>query len=115
MVNKKSLLNLSHAGRPKGTKNGFSILDLQKAVKLVERKKRIDFWEHAVNRALVNDSVLIKLIDKFIPSKNEHTGKDGADLIPGMVQFVNLPLKYANENKKAKKETTGTGTNSLAT
>jgi len=97
MIKKKKYdpsINLTNAGkgRPKGSKNKFGIADLEKAISNIEKKKKIKFWEHVVSRALVNDSVLAKLIDKFIASKNEHTGAGGLplDFISGIkVEFIN--------------------------
>ena len=52
-------------GRPKGSSH-LKCLEVAMAAKAKDKKT---LWEHAVDRAYLNDSVLIAIIKKFIPDK----------------------------------------------
>lgn len=55
-------------GRPKGTKNNFTIDTFKLALQKVEKKDGVNLLEHFIHRALLSDKVLIVLINKLIPN-----------------------------------------------
>lgn len=57
------------AGRPKGTKNYLTLLE--EALKKYETEKGKDLFERLIERAFVNDNVLLNVIKKFIPDKTQ--------------------------------------------
>ena len=52
------------AGKPKGALSEITLL--KKAIAKVENNKKISLYEHAIERAYVNDSVLIAILKKLI-------------------------------------------------
>lgn len=54
-------------GRPKGTKNKYSIADLAAAVKVVEKRKKVSILETFVERALTSDVIMVALMRKILP------------------------------------------------
>lgn len=56
-------------GRPKGSISLFTIDRLEKAIKRVEKEKKVDIYEHFIKRALESDAVLIALMRKVLPDK----------------------------------------------
>ena len=77
-INGKS--NNPNGRPPKG--NAF-VEQLAKAIKVVEKAKGKSLMQHAIERAYVEDTVLIALLRKVLPDeiKNEITGKDGGAII----------------------------------
>ena len=68
-------------GRKKGTFNAKDLL--LKAIKSVEKEKRITLFVHAVRMAFKDKAVLLKILDKIIPVDNiEHTAIVINNLIP---------------------------------
>jgi len=57
-------------GRPKGSKNKLT-LDLQKAIREVEKEKDKSLFKHFVERAYRNDAVLVALVKKLLPDKTQ--------------------------------------------
>lgn len=57
-------------GRPKGSKNYLTLLE--EAIKNYETVKGKKLFERLIERAFINDTVLINVIKKFIPDKT-HT------------------------------------------
>jgi hypothetical protein len=53
-------------GRPKGSKNTFTINSFRQAIRKVEEEDRINVLEHFVRRALSSDTVLIALMNKVM-------------------------------------------------
>ena len=56
-------------GRPKGSKNYLTLLE--EALKKYETEKGKDLFERLIERAFVNDNVLLNVIKKFIPDKTQ--------------------------------------------
>lgn len=64
------------SGNPKGRKPGKSeFACLKEAIKKVESRKKQSLYEHAVERAFVDDKVLVALINKLVPNTH-HVGND---------------------------------------
>jgi len=70
-------------GRPKGTDY---IRQLEAAIHEVEKEKGKSLWKRLVERAFVNDTVLIAITKKFVADKN-HTEITGNDDGPIIVKF----------------------------
>jgi len=66
-------------GRPKGSRNYFSIAELKRAIKDVEELYHEDFLQHAVKRAYESDRVLVALLKKLIPDAQPTGIDDGID------------------------------------
>lgn len=54
-------------GRPKGSRNTFSIIDLEDAIRVVEKKKRRKLLRHYVEQAYEDNNVLNALMKKLVP------------------------------------------------
>lgn len=85
-------------GRPKGSQN--YITQLEEAIKVVEKEKEKSLWKRLVERAFVNDKVLIALVKKFVPDKT-HAEIEGMDKI---VSINLIPVKNKEDVKKLKEE-----------
>lgn len=58
------------SGNPKGRPPGTAYIKLlEKAIHEVEEEKGKSLWKRLIERAFVNDAVLIAVIKKFIPDK----------------------------------------------
>lgn len=53
-------------GRPKGSKNTFTIDSFRQAIRNVEEKDQVNILEHFIRRALASDTVLIALMNKVM-------------------------------------------------
>jgi len=62
-------------GNRKGRPTNFDIEKLKNAILEGEKKHGKDIFRHAVDRAFVNDTVLIALIKKFIPDRIYNEGE----------------------------------------
>jgi len=51
-------------GRPKGSKNTFTVESFRTAIRKVEKEEKINILEHFIRRALVDDKVLVALMNK---------------------------------------------------
>ena len=56
-------------GRPKGSKNSFSIKELEGAIRKVESLYHEDFLVHVIKRSYESDKVLVAVLKKLIPDK----------------------------------------------
>lgn len=75
MPNEKSLANLTyHEGRPRGSKNAWSIDLFIEALKEVGDKKKKSLFVRAVEQAYKDNKVLIALLNKVLPDKIDFTG-----------------------------------------
>jgi hypothetical protein len=74
-------------GRPKGSKNNFTIDSFKSAIQKVEKEEKINVWEHFIRRALVSDRVLVVLINKLIPNAENALGDLDEELIKAELQF----------------------------
>jgi hypothetical protein len=54
-------------GRPKGSKNKYSLSDLKDSIEKIEKKKGKKLLEHFVQEAYDNPVVLIALMKKVLP------------------------------------------------
>lgn len=59
------------AGRPKGSGSGL------KALLAAAEEQGVDLLAHAMARALKNDAVLMKILDKLVPSAKSIEIRDG--------------------------------------
>lgn len=59
---------------PKGRPLLPEVVLLRKAVKAASMAKKKDFYRHVVERAFVNDAVLIALMKKFVPDLKSYQG-----------------------------------------
>jgi hypothetical protein len=85
------------SGNPKGRKPGISEKDLlREAIEKVEKTKNKSLLELFVERAYVEDRVLIALVDRLIPklTAQEITGAGGGslrglfDISPELKEFI---------------------------
>jgi hypothetical protein len=80
-------------GRPKGSSH-LKCLEEAMAARAKDKKT---LWEHAVDRAYLNDSVLIAIIKKFIPDKTS-TEISTPEPIMGVFKVI------TNENNRSDKD-----------
>ena len=73
-------------GRPKGAKNWVNRLD--SSIATVERKAKKKVLDHFVERALVEDSVLNKLVDKVLPNAGADIASVGGLSIGRAIVFI---------------------------
>jgi hypothetical protein len=64
-------------GRPKGSKNYLTLLE--EAIKKYETETGKKLFERLIQRAFINDTVLLNVIKKFIPDKT-HAEIEGLEL-----------------------------------
>ena len=92
-------------GRPKGSKNIFTIDTLKNVIHKVEREDKVNVLEHFIRRGLISDRVLIALINKLLPNADNNTQKSELEeeLINSRIEFPFLkdlpPKKIKNLNK----------------
>lgn len=55
-------------GRPKGSKNRYSLENLLDAIERREKKTKTNFFDFVLERAYENDKVLMQVVDKIIPN-----------------------------------------------
>lgn len=77
------------SGRPKGSKNTFTIDSFKQAVKAVEREKKISILEHFIRRAIESDRVLIVLINKLIPSADSLPNEFEDEIMKSELRLLN--------------------------
>lgn len=72
-------------GRPKGTKN--YITQLEEAIKKYETETGKQLFERLIQRAFINDNVLLNVVKKFIPDKTstEITGNEGQPVVINLI------------------------------
>ena len=63
-------------GRPKGSRNVFSLTELKEAIAKVEKDKKKSFLEYAVERAYEEDKVLIALLSRLLPQVQEESDEE---------------------------------------
>ena len=56
-------------GRPKGSKNYLTLLE--EAIKKYETETGKKLFERLIQRAFINDTVLLNVIKKFVPDKTQ--------------------------------------------
>jgi hypothetical protein len=56
-------------GRPKGSKNYLTLLE--KAIKNYEKETGKKLFDRLIQRAFINDTVLLNVVKKFIPDKTQ--------------------------------------------
>lgn len=93
-MNEKSLANLKKfkpgkSGNPHGRPTEASIFN--EALKEVEKKKKKTLYQHACERAFVNDKVLIAILNKKLPDLQELSGNE------------DKPIKFLMRYAKPKK------------
>ena len=84
------------SANPKGRAKGSYAIhtQLEKAISKVEKDKQIKVYEHFVERALKNDTVLVALLRKLVPDRHFTEGdKD-------ITKIVNIIHAYGNGNNK---------------
>lgn len=54
-------------GRPKGSKNRYSIAELWNAIKVVEKKKRKPLLQHYAEQAYAEPMILVSIMKKLLP------------------------------------------------
>jgi len=64
-------------GRPKGTKNKFSIAELADAIHTVEKKKKKKLLEYYVEQAFAEPQILISIMKKLLPDLRSIEGMLG--------------------------------------
>lgn len=84
-------------GRPKGSKNKLT-LDLQKAIREVEKEKDKGLFKHFVERGFKNDNVLVALIRKLIADKTQVEGSLEGDVKVRIELVDNDDDKSSSEN-----------------
>ena len=77
-------------GRPKGSVNAFSIENLHKAMRNVEKKKKIKIFQHFVEMALIDNKVLVALMKKVLP---DMVFKDIKEPFPFLDEEIEIPVK----------------------
>jgi len=72
-------------GRPKGSKNYITLLE--EAIKDYESNHGKKLFARLIERAFVNDQVLLNVIKKFIPDKTstEISGADGDPIVINLI------------------------------
>lgn len=74
-------------GRPKGSTAEFSIYKLEEAVRKVEKEEKIKIFDHFIHRALMNDKVLVALMKKLVPDREEkELGDSFKDFLDGVIK-----------------------------
>jgi len=81
-------------GRPKGSKNYLTLLE--DAIKDYETEKGKKLFKRLIERAFINDTVLINVIKKFIPDKT-HTEISGTEPLKFEVEILNGNKKPESE------------------
>jgi len=60
------------SGNPEGRPVGTGIKPLLEAIRYVEDKKRIRYWEKVVEKSLTNPTIMVAILKKLVPeSKRE--------------------------------------------
>jgi len=54
-------------GRPKGSRNKYSVADLYEAIKEVEEEEKKNLMKHFVKQAFADKTVLVALMKKMLP------------------------------------------------
>ena len=93
------------AGRPKGSKNTFTLDALKTAICKVECEDKVNVLEHFVRRSLTSDRVLVALINKLLPNVENNTQSElEGELIKSELEFGFLteltPQKIKNLKEK---------------
>lgn len=89
-------------GRPMGSKTKFSLVNLEEAIKQVESEKKINIFKHFVERALVNDKVLVCLMKKLIPDANIEMQEQDLSWM-GDLEFSSVPPSSEEASERFKK------------
>ena len=83
-------------GRPKGSKNKFSIAKLEEAIEaeeeLAKKENGVSVFQQFVRMAYTEPSVMIALMKKFIPDKT-HTEIETPEPIKAIFEIVNAKDK----------------------
>jgi hypothetical protein len=85
-------------GRPVGAKNYTTLLE--EAIKKYETKTGKQLFDRLIQRAFINDNVLLNVIKKFVPDKTQ------TELItPEPIKFIveratGQPLENTDDNKE---------------
>ena len=82
-------------GRPKGSKNDLTLL--KEALKDVEKTKDNKLFKRFIERAFINDKVLIAAMKKFVSDK-QHTELAGAEGQPVVINLI--PVKTKKDIEK---------------
>ena len=87
------------SGNPRGRKKGsFDLLPvLMKAVRKVDKTEAKELLVHFVERAFVNDAVLIALMKKILPDKKEVSSDPENPIDPPV--FLNIDLNKAGNDE----------------
>jgi len=81
-------------GRPKGSKNYLTLLE--DAIKNYETVTGKKLFDRLINRAFINDNVLLNVVKKFIPDKT-HTEISGTEPLKFEVEILNGNKKPESE------------------
>jgi len=87
-------------GRPKGSKNKFSIAKLEEAIEaeeeLAKKENGVSVFQQFVRMAYTEPSVMIALMKKFVPDKSQ-TELSGAEPLKFEVEILNGNKKPQGE------------------
>lgn len=53
-------------GRPKGSHRGYTLSDLQKAIKKVEKKRKLKYFETMIEKSLDEPSIFIAILKRLV-------------------------------------------------
>lgn len=75
-------------GRPKGSKNTFTIDAFKTAIRRIEKQDKINILEHFIRRSLVSEKVLVALINKLLPNADNNAPSEwDKELVKHDIQF----------------------------
>ena len=75
-------------GRPRGSKNTFTIDAFKTAIRRIEKQDKVNILEHFIRRSLVSDRVLAALINKLLPNADNNAPSEwDEELVKHDIQF----------------------------
>ena len=94
--NEKGQFIKGFSGNPNGRPGLIHVKELQEAIERAEKKKDKEFLDRVIERAYVNDMVLLAVLKKFIPDKT-HTEITGIEPLKFEVEILNGNKKHKGE------------------
>ena len=85
-TNKEGKFKEGNPGRPKGAKNYTTLLE--EAIKDYETRTGKKLFDRLIQRAFINDNVLLNVVKKFIPDKTSAEVEQTGDM-KFRVEYVN--------------------------